>query len=101
MSDDECGLSWNGFVLRGDRKSIDEAQRLIAADGRLKAIEEMIDRKELVRAGLEAARIATLEAALRPFAEAGEAHKVSSTIVAPEQWRAAAAALADAPGEKP
>ena len=35
-------LSWNGFNIMGDRKSIDEVHRLMYAESRLIALEQRI-----------------------------------------------------------
>ena len=37
---DESKLSWGGFNLSGDKKSINEARRLVHCDGRLKFFEQ-------------------------------------------------------------
>lgn len=38
----DAGLSWSGFNLHGDRKSIDEAKRLIHRDGRCADLESIV-----------------------------------------------------------
>jgi hypothetical protein len=36
-------LSWNGFNLMGDRRSIEEVQRLMSCEARMKALEERLN----------------------------------------------------------
>lgn len=36
------GMSWGGFNLIGDRKSIDEVRRLLTCESRMKALEERL-----------------------------------------------------------
>ncbi len=43
-------LSWNGFRLFGDVKSIDEAKRLLHEDGQLAEFRGMVQRGEMVYA---------------------------------------------------
>lgn len=38
----DCGISWSGFNLYGDRKSINEVQRLIGRDGQCSALENSV-----------------------------------------------------------
>jgi hypothetical protein len=38
-------LSWNGFNLMGDRRSIDEVRRLMFCEARMKALEERLNAK--------------------------------------------------------
>lgn len=48
ITENQSCLSWGGFNLMGDEKSISEAQRLLNRNGRLDAIEHMIASKQLV-----------------------------------------------------
>ncbi len=68
-NDDTCwdgaaassGLSWSGFNLRGDRKSIDEAKRLLHRDERCREMDKIaVEQRDRI-AELEA-RVATLQA---------------------------------------
>jgi hypothetical protein len=42
-----CTISWDGFNLAGDKKSIDEAKRLIYRAGRLKELEALLQARDI------------------------------------------------------
>jgi len=42
LDTDLSGMSWNGFNVAGDRKSIDEVRRLMNAEDRALALERVI-----------------------------------------------------------
>ena len=55
LDTDLSGMSWNGFNVAGDRKSIDEVRRLMNAEDRALSLERVIlgqreDRQKLVDA---------------------------------------------------
>ena len=45
---DMSGLSWAGFNIFGERKSIDEVQRLMRVEGRVVALEARIAQLEIL-----------------------------------------------------
>lgn len=47
--DVDAGISWGGFYVEGDRKSIDAVRDAFNAKERCEALDRMIDEKQLVR----------------------------------------------------
>lgn len=45
---DMTGLSWGGFNLFGDRKSVEEVQRLLRTEARVNALQDEVYRLQIL-----------------------------------------------------